>query len=94
MFPNIEWDETKAEINLRKHGVSFQEAVSVLADESSLTFGDEVHSVSEERFIDIGRSAQGNVLIVVYTERGSVIRMISCRKATRAERKIYEAQTT
>lgn len=94
MFPNIEWDETKAEINLRKHGVSFQEAVSVLADENSLTFGDEVHSVSEERFIDIGRSAQGNVLIVVYTERGSVIRMISCRKATRAERKIYEAQTT
>jgi uncharacterized protein len=93
MMPNIEWDENKAEQNLRKHGVSFQEAVSVLLDENSVTFDDETHSITEERFIDIGRSTHGNVLIVVYTEHESVIRIISCRKTTRAERKIYETQT-
>ena len=89
----FEWDENKAERNVQKHAVSFQEAATVFRDELSVTFSDETHSTDEERFIDIGRSANGQVLIVVYTERKDVIRIISCRKATRAERKTYENQT-
>ena len=93
MIPNIEWDEDKAEKNLRKHSISFHEAASVFQDENSLMFDDETHSIAEERFIDIGRSTHGNTLIVIYTEREGIIRIISCRKATRAERKIYETQS-
>jgi uncharacterized DUF497 family protein len=94
MKPNFEWDEFKAEKNLRKHGISFQEAASVFWDEFSLTFTDIAHSAGEERFIDIGCSTSGRVLVVVYTERRNNIRIISCRKATIEERKIYESQSS
>ena len=92
MKSNFEWDENKAEKNIRKHGISFQEAATVFQDEFSLTFNDPAHSSEEERFIDIGRSSNGRILIVVYTERNNNIRIISCRKATSSEKKAYETQ--
>jgi uncharacterized protein len=87
---NFEWNEDKAAENLRKHGVSFDEAVTVFGDAFSMTIPDLVHSAQEERFVDIGRSASGRLLVVVYVERGTHIRIISCRKATPAERRQYE----
>lgn len=86
----FEWDEDKAEANLRKHRVSFLEARTVFADPLSLTIDDPLHSWAEHRYVDIGRSAQGRLLVVVYTESETVIRLISCRAATQAERRIYE----
>jgi uncharacterized DUF497 family protein len=88
----FEWDEEKAEINLKKHKVGFEEAKSVFGDPFSITVDDPDHSREEQRFIDIGKSASGKLLVVVYTERGSKIRIISCRKATPAECRIYEEQ--
>jgi uncharacterized DUF497 family protein len=76
MKPALEWDETKAETNLHKHGINFQEAMTVFQDEFSLTFSDYSHS-DEERFIDIGYSLKGQILLVVYTERANTIRIIS-----------------
>lgn len=93
MSPNFEWDDSKAEINLKKHKVSFDEAATVFSDPLSITISDPGHSVNEQRFIDIGLSARGRVLVVVYTERVSNIRIISCRKATHLERKHYEDHT-
>ena len=87
---NFEWDEEKAKANLKKHRVSFDEATSVFVDPFSITIPDPDHSVGEQRYIDIGSSDKSHVLIVVYTERGSSIRIISCRKATSSERKLYE----
>jgi uncharacterized DUF497 family protein len=92
MKPNFEWDEMKARINKRKHGVDIEEATSIFQDESSLTMKDDARSVEEERFVDIGLSSKGRVLVVVYTERENNIRIISCRKATSAEREAYEKQ--
>jgi len=92
MKSNFEWDEKKAKINIDKHGVSFEEATSVFQDESSLTRKDTTHSIDEERFIDIGLSSKGRILVVAYTERGNNIRIISSRKATPTERKAYETQ--
>lgn len=86
----FEWDDEKAEENVRKHGVSFSEAKTVFGDPLSVTIPDPNHSVGESRYVDIGRSVEGRVLVVVYTERGSNIRIISCRIATRWERKTYE----
>jgi len=88
----FEWDEEKAGINLEKHKVDFDEAKSVFGDPFSITVDDPDHSEEERRFIDIGKSVSGKLLIVVYTERGNKIRIISCRKATPAERKKYEEQ--
>lgn len=90
MEPTFEWDATKARRNLRKHGVSFEEAKSVFLDPLSVTVADPAQTVIEDRFVDIGTSAQGRVLVVVYTERGSSIRLISCRKATSMEVRAYE----
>ena len=87
----FEWNETKARLNSQKHRVSFDEAVTVFSDPRLLTFPDRLHSASEERFISIGRSEQGRVLLVVHTERGDRIRIISSRKATATERKNYES---
>ncbi len=87
----FDWDADKAAINLQKHGVSFDEAASVFGDPFSLTTTDPLHSSTEDRFVDIGYSAQGRLLIVVYVERENRIRIISSRKATSAERQIYEA---
>ena len=87
---NFEWDEEKEKSNLKKHRVSFEEATTVFIDPFSMTIPDSDHSVDEQRYIDIGSSDKGRVLVVVYTERGSNIRIISCRKATPSERTLYE----
>jgi hypothetical protein len=86
----FEWNEAKARANARKHKVTFEEAVSVFTDSFLVTFPDEEHSESEERLISIGRSERGRILLVIHTDRGDAIRLISCRKATRAERRTYE----
>jgi len=87
---NFEWDDEKAKANLKKHGVSFDEATTVFIDPFSITRYDPDHSVDEQRYIDIGSSDEDRVLVVVYTERGASIRIISCRKATPSERSFYE----
>jgi uncharacterized protein len=90
MALEFEWDPAKAEINLRTHGVSFDQATTVLRDTLSITIADPDHSHSEDRFIDIGMSHRGQLLVVSYTERKDRIRIISARPASRAERKTYE----
>jgi uncharacterized DUF497 family protein len=90
MKPNFEWDEEKAKANYRQHKVTFDEGATVFSDPLSITIPDPDHSIDEERYLDIGTSDKGRVLIVSYTERGTKIRMISCRKATPAERRPYE----
>ncbi len=85
----FEWDEEKAKVNLRNHKISFDEAKTIFADIHSITIFDPSHSDVEDRFIDIGLSAQGSLLVVVYTERVGRIRIISCRKATMGEQKRY-----
>lgn len=86
----FEWDEEKAKANSRKHRVSFEEAKTVFGDPLLMTFPDPEHSDSEERYLNIGTSAQGRVLVVIHTERGANIRIVSCRKATPKERRAYE----
>ena len=85
------WDPGKASRNLRKHRVSFEEAVSVFYDPVSATFDDPDHSVGERRLITIGFSARGRLLVVSHTERGEVLRIISARRATPTERKKHES---
>ena len=86
----FEWDSNKAATNLAKHGVSFEEAKTVFDDPLYIDFYDLDHSDDEHRYIMIGMSEQNRLLLVAYTERGDVIRLISEREATRAERKAYE----
>jgi uncharacterized DUF497 family protein len=86
----LEWDDAKAQANLAKHGVSFEEAASVFGDQSALTFPDPDHSVGEKRWLTFGITQRVRLLVVVHTERGRSIRIISARKATRHERGIYE----
>jgi hypothetical protein len=90
MTLNFEWDEEKAKTNLKNHRVSFDEATTVFSDPLSITIPDPDHSADEQRYIDIGSSDRGRILVVVYTERGTNIRIISCRKATPTERRRYE----
>ncbi len=87
---NFEWHEEKAKANLRKHRVSFEEAKTVFNDPFLITFPDAEHSERELRYINIGCSSKGRVLIVIHTEREAFIRIISCRKATPDERRTYE----
>lgn len=87
----FEWDPSKAAANLRKHGVPFDEAATVLADPLSVTVPDPDHSVSEDRYITVGLSNQGRLLIVAYTERALRIRIISARELTTTERNAYES---
>ena len=87
---DVEWDRTKAAVNLRKHGVSFDEAASVFLDGLALTGHDPDHSIGEQRFVTFGMSSTGALLVVFHTVRGSRIRLISARKVTKVERKIYE----
>lgn len=94
MGVTFEWDESKALLNERKHGVTFDEAVTIFGDPFSITIADSEHSDAEDRFIDIGESGAGHLLVVAYTERGGAIRIISCRMATSAERRAYEQQRT
>ncbi len=88
----FEWDPAKAKTNLRKHGVSFREAATVLLDPLGITIFDPDHSDEEDRFITFGFSAAGRLLIVAHTERGERIRIISARGITRAEREAYEQE--
>lgn len=87
---NFEWDETKAAINLEKHGVSFEEAISVFGDPLYVDFFDPDHSAAEQRYLIIGMSEAERLLIVSYTERDDGLRIISARELTAAERKVYE----
>ncbi len=86
----FEWDAPKSTANLRKHGVSFEEAATVFGDPLALTFADPDHSIREARFITIGQSHQDLLMVVAHVERGRAIRIISARKATKHERTIYE----
>jgi uncharacterized DUF497 family protein len=86
----FEWDARKASRNERKHGVTFEEAATAFADPSSLTIPDPDHSAAEDRFILLGTSARDRLLVVVHVERGDRIRLVSARRATRAERRNYE----
>jgi uncharacterized DUF497 family protein len=87
---DFEWDITKAETNLRKHRVDFSEASTILRDKLSTTIHDPDHSVDEDRFITIGASIAGRLLMVAHTDRGDRIRIISARELTRMERGAYE----
>jgi len=86
----FEWGPHKADVNFRKHGVSFVEAGTVFGDDFATTVPDPDHSFAEERFITIGWSSQRRLLMVSHTDRGNRVRIISARELTRAERKDYE----
>jgi hypothetical protein len=88
---DFEWDDRKADHNLQKHGVSFQEAATVFYDPLVITFADPDHSGDEDRFIVIGTSAQGRLLMVAHTDRGNRIRIISARTLRPKERRLYES---
>jgi len=87
---NFRWDSTKAEENLKKHYIDFREAATVFDDPLSTTFPDNDHSLGEQRFLIIGMSALGRILVVSHTENGDTIRIISARTATRPEQRFYE----
>jgi uncharacterized protein len=84
------WDERKSSVNFRKHGVGFREAATIFEDPLSTTFPDEEHSDTERRFITIGLSALGRMLVVAHTEVRGTIRIISAREVTSRERRFYE----
>ena len=86
----FEWDTDKAKKNLKIHGISFDEASTAFKDILSVTIHDPLHSNEESRFILIGNSYKNRLLVVVHTERGNKVRIISTRRATRKERKQYE----
>ncbi len=91
----VEWDAEKARLNEAKHGVSFDEAVSALDDPLAITIHDPLHSTAgEERYVTVGLSYNLKVLVVVTCDRGHRTRLISARKATRAERVSYEKAVT
>lgn len=87
---DFEWDDAKAESNETKHGVTFAEAMTIFADTLSVTGYDPAHSDEEDRFLTMGMSVEGRLLVVSHTDRGDVIRIISAREASRRERKDYE----
>jgi uncharacterized DUF497 family protein len=86
----VEWDLRKAAVNLAKHKVSFEEAVTVFGDPLGCITDDPRHSESEESFVLLGQSDRRRHLAVMFTERGQTVRLISARKATRRERREYE----
>jgi len=86
----FEWDTNKAQLNLKNHGISFDEASTAFRDLLSQTIYDPLHSEDEERFVLIGQSIQGRLLVIVHTERGNRIRIISAKLATKKERFRYE----
>ena len=88
----FEWDPEKAKVSLKKHGVSFDEAVTVFYDPFSATFEDPDHSVAEQRYITIGYSSKPRLLIIAHTEREDITRIINAREATNQERKNHEKQ--
>jgi uncharacterized DUF497 family protein len=86
----FEWDTKKAAGNVKRHGVSFKEAATVFGDPSAFTFNDPDHSLNEQRFITIGFSEKGRLLIVAHADRAASVRIISARETTRTERNLYE----
>ncbi len=87
----FEWDSEKARSNRKKHGVSFEEASTVFGDPHSMTIPDPLHSIYEDRFVIIGLSYRlRTVVVVVHTENGNAVRIISAREASRHEKAIYE----
>ncbi len=90
----FEWDSAKATANIKKHGVAFEEAQSVFYDEFAVQFFDDEHSSEEERFLLLGMSTGGKLLLVCHCERasGNIIRIISARKATRREGTFYGSE--
>ena len=90
MSLTFEWDPRKARSNLIKHGVGFEEASTVFGDVSSLTIPDPEHSRTEKRYVTMGTTFTGKLLVVVHTDRGDNIRIISARRASRRERSSYE----
>lgn len=86
----FDWDSKKARTNLRKHGVSFDEAASVFLDPYAVSGPDPDHTVDEERYITFGYSRLGRLIAVCHTYRPGVIRIINARRVTRGERKLYE----
>jgi hypothetical protein len=89
---DFEWDPDKEVRNARSHGVTFAEASTVFDDPLGRTVPDPVHSVAEERFVRLGISAAGRLLLVVHSERGPAVRIISARLASRRERVTYEQE--
>lgn len=87
---NIEWDPRKAKSNVKKHGVSFEEAATALSDPLAATGADPDHSITEDRFVTFGISGMSRLLVVSHTEKRETIRIISARKATKGERELYE----
>ena len=86
----FKWDPRKAAANLDKHGIDFHEGATVLDDTLSTTFPDLDHPISERRFVTVGMSGSGRLLVVVHVERADTIRIISARRATRHEQRFYE----
>jgi len=86
----FEWDGSKSTANVRKHRVSFDEAVTVFYDALAATFEDPDHSYDESRLVTVGYSARGRLLVVCHVERGGAMRLISARRATARERKRHE----
>ena len=86
----LEWDPEKARSNLEKHGVDFHEAGTVFDDPLSTTVPDPAHSVDERRYITIGLSLSGRILVVAHTDRDEAVRLITARPATPTERRFYE----
>jgi uncharacterized DUF497 family protein len=89
----FEWDRAKARANWAKHRITLDEAATVFLDEFSITVVDPDHSIDEDRWIVIGLSAQQRLLVVVFAERDGILRLISARRASRAERVKYEERT-
>lgn len=93
MLVEFEWDPKKAAKNLRKHGVSFNEAATVFGDSLGTTVPDPDHSVAEDRYITVGISSRRRLVMVAHTEREERTRIISARELTRAEKEAYEEET-
>lgn len=95
----FDWDDNKAAINLGKHGVDFREAMTVMLDPLAMTFFDSEHSEDEDRWVSVGRSSEGALLLVVHTfvatgPSSALVRIITARAATRNERQQYEQGTS
>jgi uncharacterized protein len=88
----FQWDSNKDTANQRKHGIGFREAATVFYDPLSTTFQDYDHSASEQRFVTIGMSAQGRLMVIAHAEHGDTIRIINARPVTQRERKFYEEE--
>ncbi|MFL5410605.1 MAG: BrnT family toxin [Myxococcales bacterium] len=91
MAMRFEWDPNKAKRNRAKHGVSFEDAATAFGDPLSLTIFDPDHSEHEDRFILVGSTSGGRLVVVAHTERGGVVRIVSARVATKQERRTYES---